>query len=597
MNGCGVGINALRTGVQVVAQRFTSPCSQLYRPAAVGISSRSYSSSPSWPSQQRHSPLSKRRIGGTHAGNTTAGPALLQRARPILPPWLGIRTFIGDPATVTHYVDLPPNYTDEGGLAFAKQDLTAPEVVAIFGPSMSTGAGNALLRILHGRRVAGTLDDPMLRVNTMMFSKKTQETALAYLRKHIPVDEVVNAGLRAEDELAALENGGEVVATDKTKENGEEAGAAGYTSKFKIYKDAEANDGAATAKKPSVYGYGALDALRARNKAKWDARMKYIEEERKKMAEEEANRYGGEQKAGPLQVVNGERSTRQLSPAMQEYMRRGTSDVKEIPTMTATQRIVPSLLFALGILGACFAYSAFYTPAKRENRLFPDIPPAAATVGLIILANLAGWALWKIPPLWKHMNAFFIIVPGLPRAVSLLGAMFSHQGIGHLFQNMMVLWFMGVRYHDDVGRGDFLATYFASGVLGGLATLAVATATGRLGMSSLGASGATYGIGAAYLWLHRFDTFRIFGLPPPPEDGFVSGLVLLALAVAWNLGGFFTSSFLKVDITSHLVGMLTGVAAASLVQMKNEAGQSAGAERRSQSIDVGPVVVYRKDSE
>ncbi|KAK4143225.1 uncharacterized protein C8A04DRAFT_37587 [Dichotomopilus funicola] len=583
MNGCALGINALRTGVQAVAQRFASPCSQIYRPAAVGISNRSYSSSRSWPSQ-RHSPLPQRGIGGErHTGNTTAGPALLQRARPILPQWLGIRTLIGDPATITHYVDLPPNYTDEGGLPFAKKDLTAPEVVAIFGPSMSTSAGNALLRILHGRRVAGTLDDPMLRVNTMMFSKKTQETALAYLRKHIPVDEVVNAGLRAEDELAALENGGELVATtdNKTKEDGKEVGAAGYASKFKIYKEAPEDDGTSTAKKPSVYGYGALDALRARNKAKWDARMKYIEEERKKMAEEEANRYGGEQKAGPLQVVNGERPTRALSPAMQEYMRRATSDIKEIPTMTATQRIVPSLLFVLGILGLCFAYSAVYTPAKRENRLFPDIPPAAATVGLIVLANLAGWVLWKIPPLWKHMNAFFIIVPGLPRPVSLLGAMFSHQRGGHLFQNMLVLWFMGVRYHDDVGRGDFLATYFASGALGGLATLVVATVTGRLGMSSLGASGATYGIAAAYLWLHRFDTFRILGLPPPPEEGFVSGLVLLALVVAHNLGGFFTSSFLKVDITSHLVGILAGVAAASLVQMKKEAGLPAGAERRS----------------
>jgi rhomboid-like protein len=469
----------------------------------------------------------------------------------VLPQWLGIRTLITNPGVTTHYVDLPPQYTDEDGLPFGRRDLTASEVVDIFGPHISTTAANKLLRILHGRRVAGTLEDPTLQITTMVFAPVHQKTALNYLRSSVPVDEIANAGLRAEDELAALEKG-------EAWSPGHTSSGTGTKSRFKVYQDGDAD---AAPKKDSVYGKSALDEIRARNKAKWEAALKQREEEKKKREEEE--RHG---KAGLLELA-GKHQPRQLSVKMQEYMANAQSDLKEPPKMPKWQRILPSAVFVLGVTGLCLAYAEFYQPAKRENRLWPEIPPAAATVGTLILGNLLIWGLWRVPPLWGLLNRNFMLVAATPRVVTMVNAMFSHQSFLHLLQNMAVLWFFGVRFHDEVGRGTFLATYFASGAVGALGTLTWAVLRNRLDVASLGASGAVYGIGAAYLWLHRFEHFRILGLPQPPSEG-IQGLTFLALAAAMNIGGMFTSARLTMDITSHLVGMGVGIGAAHLMEKK-----------------------------
>ncbi|KAL2165616.1 hypothetical protein VTG60DRAFT_4237 [Thermothelomyces hinnuleus] len=552
MSSCSLGVNAFRPSIQAAAHHLTArPCSR-FLPAA-SFSSRCFSR---WPvsSQKIQRPPPR----GGHDQNAAAGLVLASITRSVLPQRLGIRTIFGGNKVITRYVDLPPDYKDKEGLPFAKRDLTDEEVYAIFGRLLSTVAANKLLRILHGRRVAGTLDDPTVRINTKVFPIEQQKKALAYLRRYVPVDEVANAGLRAEDELAALERRS---APEKEKETADEPGSA---SKLPLYKKTEPK------KKENVYGRGALDEISAYLKAKREEQVKREEEERKKREEEE--RYG---KAGPLEVAGKEQKTRQLSPKMQEYMIRGQSDLKEPPEMKMRQRLLPSAAFVVALVGLCLAYAEFYRPAKRADRFFPDIPPAAATVGTLILANLLGWALWKIPPIWGFLNRYFIIVAATPRPATMVSAMFSHQSLVHLLQNMFILWFLGVRYHDDVGRGAFLSTYFASGALGALATLTWAVVRSRFDIASLGASGAIYGVGAAYFWLHRFEYMRIFNLPPPPAEGF-QGLSILAFAAALNIGAIFTPARFKIDITSHLVGMATGIVAAHLAERRKEAKRRVG---------------------
>jgi rhomboid-like protein len=180
--------------------------------------------------------------------------------------------------------------------------------------------------------------------------------------------------------------------------------------------------------------------------------------------------------------------------------------------------------------------------------------------------------LWKVLPIWGFLNRNFMVVAATPRAAAMLGSLFSHQSLAHLLQNMLILWFLGVRFHDEVGRGTFLATYFASGTVGALGTLTMAVMKNRLDLATLGASGAIYGIGAAYLWLHRFESFRIFGLPPPPREG-VQGLSILAFGAAVNIGGIFTAQRFKVDFTAHLVGIGVGMVAAHLVERRRLATQ------------------------
>ena len=453
------------------------------------------------------------------------------------------RAFSTHPQSIiTRYVDLPPTYIDADGLPFAKQDLDTSEVVSLFGPYLETDPANRLLRILHGRRVAGTLDDPALRESlTQEFSPEHQEEALEFLRRTVKVNEVLNAGLRAEDELAALEAG----------ESGTPAG--------------EKQEG------------GVFAAIRARNMAKWDALVAKRAEEEKKREEEAKNGV-----AGPLQV-GGAAPARQLSAKMQEYMRRGQSDLLAPPEMTKAQRLLPSVAFVVVLCGLCVAGAEWYTAPRRADRWFPDIPPAAATVGALVAANVVGWALWKIPALWGPLNRHFILIAATPRVGALVGSFFSHQALWHLVVNMAGLWLLGVRLHDDVGRGAFLATFFAAGAAGSLGTLAAAVLRGRLDFTTLGASGAAYGVGAAYLWLHRLDNFKLLGLPPPPSEG-VTGITLLAALAAFNIGGFFTTKRFTVDFTAHLGGLGMGVLAGHLLEMRRAAKGEGVAGRAAKSV-------------
>lgn len=436
------------------------------------------------------------------------------------------------------------------GLPFRRDPLETYEVLRIFGPHISTVEANKLLRILHGRRVAGTLDDPSVKINTSHFSKASIDAALNYLRHAAPVDEVMNAGLRAEDELRALEEGEPIPDGEK---NAEEAGNTGYTSRFKMYKDQSGDN---------VYGEGALDKIRARNVAKYKEQVRQQEEEKRKREEEEAKAH-----PGGLQTIE-QRQPRAVSPRMQEWKKKAVlSDMKEPPQMPASKRLLPSTIFVAILVAGFAVYAQYYQPP--DWRLWPDYTPAQATVGALILLNLAGFALWKFPPAWPMMNRYFMLVAATPKPASVLGAMFSHQAATHLLLNMLFVWFVGIRLHDEVGRGDFLATYVASGSIGFLATLYSLVLRNQLHLTTLGASGAFYGVATAYFWLHRFDGFKIFGLPPDPATG-IQGLGFIGLMLALNLTAVFSKNAHRIDVMSHLMGMAVGLAAGAILEKRHK---------------------------
>lgn len=56
--------------------------------------------------------------------------------------------------------------------------------------------------------------------------------------------------------------------------------------------------------------------------------------------------------------------------------------------------------------------------------------------------------------------------------------------------------------HDDIGRGSFLAVYFATGALGSYLSLTVNVLQRFLITTSVGASGAVMGVIAAWLSYH-----------------------------------------------------------------------------------------------
>ncbi|KAI1172414.1 hypothetical protein F4777DRAFT_516730 [Nemania sp. FL0916] len=471
-------------------------------------------------------------------------------------PRVHVRTLFGFRAT-TRYIDLPQSYEDAKGLPFRAEDLTQKEANAIFPTNLPAPQANRLLQILHGRRVAGTLDDPSLTRNTREFRISDQKRGLEYLREHVPVDEVLNAGLRAEDELEILE------AQEMEKMEREANEAAGSETPPPAPAAEEETSEIPTGRLPkkpgsdSPYGVSNFDKIRAEARARRQAEEARLEEERRIYEEEMAKG-----NIGTLQTDQAK--PRELSPWVQKYMARATSDLLEPPKMTAGQRLYPSLATAAAVLIVAAAFSVWYQAPAASSRLFPEIPSAAVTCLALIGANVAVWFLWKFPPAWAYFNRYMLIVVATPRPLQVLGSTISHQYFGHMAANMVCLWFFGTRIHDEIGRANFLALYFASGVVGFASSLTWLVLTGQLYSTALGASGAVLGLVSAFFWEHRFDEFKILGFPPDPVSA-PQGLGFLAVLFISHAVPLIVRVPHNIDIVSHLGGMLTGIFGIELI--------------------------------
>ncbi|MEU8732581.1 MULTISPECIES: rhomboid family intramembrane serine protease [Streptomyces] len=131
----------------------------------------------------------------------------------------------------------------------------------------------------------------------------------------------------------------------------------------------------------------------------------------------------------------------------------------------------------------------------------------------------------------------------------MLTSAFLHQspfegtfGILHITLNMVVLWQLGRVVELMLGRFRFAVLYLLSALGGSVLELVLADP----GQASVGASGAVFGVGAAYYVLHR----RL-GADPARVNRSMAALLLWLLVSAW-----FTAW------QGHLGGLLVGGALA-----------------------------------
>ncbi|MCJ1300844.1 hypothetical protein MMC08_003643 [Hypocenomyce scalaris] len=260
---------------------------------------------------------------------------------------------------------------------------------------------------------------------------------------------------------------------------------------------------------------------------------------------------------------------------VQKYKQKAvlSTDVKP-PEMSHWQRLWPSTLITFAIVGLSILLAQNYTPPKRSTRLFPDLPPAAATILALININFAVFLLWRLPPAWMFLNRYFMMIPGAPRAFSMIGAVFSHQKPLHLMTNMAFLWYFGSKLHNDIGRGSFLAVYLSTGVLSSYFSLTVNVLRRSLTTSSVGASGAVMGVMATWLFIHSDAGFSFIFLPPDLLPPLSSNLVLFCL-VALEVTGI-SLKWRRSDHLGHLGGLLSGIASAHI--LKDRARQRKEAE-------------------
>ena len=132
----------------------------------------------------------------------------------------------------------------------------------------------------------------------------------------------------------------------------------------------------------------------------------------------------------------------------------------------------------------------------------------------------------------------------LSRPWTIVTYMFLHGGLGHIFFNMLALFFFGPRLEARLGSRRFIGLYLASGVMGALASFT----NPMIGV--IGASGAVYGVmfGFAHYWPR--EVVHIWGVLPVEVRWLVVGMTVLSLVSGFGGAGDGVAHF------AHLGGFL-----------------------------------------
>jgi rhomboid family protein len=166
----------------------------------------------------------------------------------------------------------------------------------------------------------------------------------------------------------------------------------------------------------------------------------------------------------------------------------------------------------------------------------------------LIVANIAVYlATMFVPGLKDALTLVPVLLPQRPWTI--VTYMFAHDGFGHIFFNMLYLYFFGPRVEDRLGGNHFAWLYFVSGISGGLLSY-VFTPYAAI----VGASGATYGVGLAFAYYWPRETIYIWGVLPVPAWLLVALMTLFALFSGITGGGGNVAHF------AHLGGFLGGFA-------------------------------------
>ena len=140
---------------------------------------------------------------------------------------------------------------------------------------------------------------------------------------------------------------------------------------------------------------------------------------------------------------------------------------------------------------------------------------------------------------WVHGVLFGPAISMNDEYWRLVTAGFLHDGLFHLFVNMISLYFVGSALEPAIGRVNFLAVYFVSLLAGSFGALWFSP-----GIPTLGASGAIFGIFGALIIVARNRGIPIW------QSG-------LGYVLVFNL--IFSLSVRGISVGDHLGGLVGGL--------------------------------------
>lgn len=197
-----------------------------------------------------------------------------------------------------------------------------------------------------------------------------------------------------------------------------------------------------------------------------------------------------------------------------------------------------------------------------------SFPPFTRAVKQLLIVNGAVYLLVALLGAFtdggeRWMQLHFGLVPALVVfrvwIWQLVTYAFLHDGLLHIFFNMLALWMFGAQLEQDWGYNIFMQFYFFCAVGAALTTVAVSF-TGLLGASPLiptvGASGAIFGLLLAFGILYAESEIMLFPIPfLIKAKYFIIGLifieVVLMLSSARRPGE-------SVAYMAHMGGLLFG---------------------------------------
>lgn len=133
-----------------------------------------------------------------------------------------------------------------------------------------------------------------------------------------------------------------------------------------------------------------------------------------------------------------------------------------------------------------------------------------------------------------------------------LWSMFLHSDVNHIFNNMLILLFLGAMIEKEIGHIRFGVLYFLSGIGGGLLSL-WSKAINNDWAGSIGASGAVFGMDGVLLALVLFSHHKMSTVTP----------ARVMFMIAYSLYSGFTGN--NIDNAAHIGGLLTGFLAGTIM--------------------------------
>jgi membrane associated rhomboid family serine protease len=230
--------------------------------------------------------------------------------------------------------------------------------------------------------------------------------------------------------------------------------------------------------------------------------------------------------------------------------------------------------------------------------MFNNIPPITRNI-IIINALVFILTFFMMPQLYNTLSGFYPFSPNF-KSWQIITHMFMHGGYMHIIFNMLTLWSFGPILEQSLGEKKYLILYFASGlgafllfnlwnfievqqIISGLESLGLNAAeiyqksaidySGNLKISAttpegvelsqklyvalrtpmVGASGAIFGVVAAFATLYPDSKIAMMFIPIPIKVKYLMPVVILVsiwLGVSGNTGG--------IAHLAHVGGALVG---------------------------------------